>query len=198
MTANWYVVRAKPQCDALAESALARGGFETFIPWVQSPIAQSRRSHVSLFPGYIFLKCGGDEGELPSISHLPGIVGWVRFNGVAPSIPEDEVKALARRVEQVNQEGGLWQRFRAGQAVHVQSGKLEGLARVIEEPKSPQARVRVLLEFMGRLVPAQVPAEHLRPAPELAHSLERARPPRRTRGRGRWIGQFKPSVAPSV
>ncbi len=198
MTASWYVVRTKPQCDALAGFALERRGFETFIPWVQSPIAQSRRSQLSLFPGYIFLKRGGDEGELPSIGHLPGVVGWVRFNGVAPSIPDDEIAALTRRVEQVNQQGGLWQRFLAGQAVHVQSGKLEGLARVIEKPKSPQARVRVLLKFMGRLVPAQVPAQHLRPAPEFAPSLERARSPRRTRGKGRWIGEFRPSVAPSV
>ena len=45
-------------------------------------------------------------------------------------------------------------RFKPGDTVHVRSGGTDTFASVLDEPKSPTARVKVLLWFMGGLVPA--------------------------------------------
>ncbi|MCH8959166.1 MAG: succinate dehydrogenase assembly factor 2, partial [Proteobacteria bacterium] len=93
------------------------------------------------------------------------------LNGVVPAVPDEVVELVAERVQAINCTGGLWTRFRRGQRVHVLSGKMEGLAEVVEEPRSPEDRVRVLLEFMGRQVPAQVPWLNLRPIERTALAL---------------------------
>ena len=67
------------------------------------------------------------------------------------------------------------------------SGKLEGLARVVAEPRSPESKVRVLLEIMGRHVPSQVPWHHIKIVDSGLEHKANHRPPRRTRGKRRWI-----------
>ncbi len=119
--------------------------------------------------------------------------GWVSFGGEVPSVPDEVVSVLRERAEAIDREGGLWRHYRPGETVRIISNNIESLAEVIEEAKSPQARVKVLLSFMGRLVSAQVPWENLQPTEDL--SSEKLRPTRRTRGRGRWIQGFGPRAA---
>ena len=61
------------------------------------------------------------------------------------------------------------------------------LAQVAEEPTSSDSKVRVLLEFMGQLVSAEVPWSDLHIAPEDSRGDSNHGGRRRTRGRGRWI-----------
>jgi hypothetical protein len=103
---------------------------------------------------------------------------------------------LMERWETINRQGGVLRRFPPGEKVRIVSGNLQGLAQVVEEAKSPQARAKVLLQFMGRLVQAEVPWESLRPLGD--QPAERTRIPRRTRGGGRWIRGFGPGVLTSA
>lgn len=195
MTRRWYVIRTKPQSERLAASALERDGLELFFPLVQMPLPNAARTVVPLFPGYVFVRYDMEEGDAHMVRRLPGILGWVRFNGVAPPVPEDVVAHLADRVEAINSGGGLWTKFRPGDKVRVVTGKMEGLAEVVEEAKSPESRVKVLLEFMGRQVPAEVPWHSLRAAREDSALNTHRRRPRRTRGGGRWVRGFRPEPA---
>ena len=203
MTHSWYVVRTKPRCEYRAAAALEREGFELFLPLIQMPRTRGGYSTAPLFPGYIFLRHDRERQRWPSVRQLPGIFGWLRLGGVVPSVPERVITELAQRAEAINSTGGLWTRFRRGQRVRVVSDKMDSLAQVLEEPASPQARVRVLLQFMGRLVSAQVPWSNLQPLPGAEHVYEAQDVDnaegmrRRTRGGGRWIRGFGPR-APAV
>ena len=72
--------------------------------------------------------------------------------------------------------------------VNVVSGAIENLAQVVEDTRSPTARVRVLMEFMGSWVSAQVPLESIRSTESDPKDNNLAR--RRTRGKGRWVRGF--------
>jgi len=197
MARRWYVVRTKPQSEYLAAAALERDGFELFFPHVRTPRPNSGRDDVPLFPGYLFLRHDVEKLGWPSMERLPGILGWVRFSGQAPPVPDEVVSELAQRVDAINSTGGLWTRFRPGERVRVISGSMESLARVVDEPRSPQERVRVLVDFMGRQVLAQVPWRDL----QRTHQDPLATPipsGRRTRGRGRWIDGFGPRASASA
>jgi len=195
MSLRWYVIRTKPQSERLAASALERNGLELFFPLVRTPLVHAAPSMVPLFPGYLFVRYDMEAGDAQMARRLPGILGWVRFNDVAPPLPDDVIANLADRVESINNGGGLWTRFRPGDKVSVVTGKLEGLAEVVEEAKSPESRVRVLLEFMGRQVPAEIPWQSLKPARKDSGPTAPARRPRRTRGGGRWVRGFRPETA---
>ena len=122
----------------------------------------------------------------------------MRFGGMVPHVPDELVNDLAQRVETINSEGGLWSRYRRGDKVRVVLGNTDSLAEIIEEPQSPQARARVLLQFMGRLVSTQVSWDDLRPVQQEGDTDDKGRISRRTRGRGRWIRGFGPRTSIAV
>lgn len=182
---QWFVLRTHPRAESVAARELARDGFQVFAPQVKTIRAQGNRSEAPLFPGYLFLQCPPEMAGQPAFRPAHRVAGWVNFNGVVPSVPEEAIAELRDRVEQINCNGGLWRRFSPGETVSVVSGGVETLAEVVSEAKSPEGRVKVLLSFMGRMVEAQVPRHKLWPAQET--SWQPVQPLRRTRGRGRWI-----------
>ena len=190
MARRWYIVRTKPRAEYLAAEELGRDGFETFFPRVKSPHNRNSHADTPLFPGYLFLRCELDGDGRSSFQQGHHVLGWVSFGGEVPSVPDEVVSALRERAAAIDRGGGFWRRYRPGEKVRINSNNIESLAEVIEEAKSPQVRVKVLLSFMGRLVSAQVPWENLQPTEDL--SGEKLRPARRTRGRGRWIQGFGP------
>lgn len=194
MARNWYVLRTEPRAEHMASAELDRAGFEVFSPRVKNPSLHGGHVEVPLFPGYLFLRCDFAE-DAPTFKQVaPHVSGWVNFDGVVPPLPEEFIDALRQRLANIDDKGGLWRRFRRGEKVRVVAGNVQEFAEVLEEPKSPQARVRVLMEFMGRLVPAQVSWENLRPAEE--ENVSSNRSARRTRGKGRWIQGFGQRAVP--
>ena len=116
--------------------------------------------------------------------------------GTIPTVPDEIIDALKEQLDVIGQEGGLWKQYEAGEMVEVISGNVQSMARVVEAPKSPQAKVKVLMEFMGRLVPAHVPWENLRQSNQT--EIRAARRERRTRGGGRWVRGAGPrALAPT-
>ena len=190
MGLNWYVLRTEPRAEYMAAAELDGDGFEVFFPRVTSPHQRVGHTDLPLFPGYLFLRCDPQSDGWPSFRMRHRVSGWVNFAGVIPAVPDEVIAEVAHRIDGINATNGLWRRFRQGERVQVTSHGLGAVGEVVEEAKSPQARARVLLNFMGRLVQAQVPWADLQP---VQHQItDNQRLPRRTRGRGRWIQGFGP------
>lgn len=188
MALEWFVVQTESSAEYLAADQLGRDGFEVFFPRIKTVCPRTGHVDTPLFPGYLFLRCDpSNQRWLFRPAHR--VVGWVRFGGELPSLPDEVMSEIKSRLAVINSEGGLWNRFRPGEQVRIVSNSLEGYAKVIEGAKSPGARVKVLIEFMGTLVSAQVPWESIRSVNEDETTV---RIPRRTRGKGRWIGGFEP------
>ena len=193
MPRHWYLIRTKPHSEYRAAESLEHEGLEFFLPSVRVPRPHSGHVEAPLFPGYLFLRI--DAESWPSLLRLPGVSGWVRFDGVVSPVPDQVVAQLAERIASIDRGGGLWTQFRRGQKVRVVSGPMDNLAEIVDEPTSPEDRVRVLLQFMGRLVAAQVPWQDLRPLQDHQHLISSSRAVRRTRGKGRWVRGFRPQTA---
>jgi transcriptional antiterminator RfaH len=189
MTQKWYVLRTKPRSEKIVTNGLERDGFASYCPNVRTPIPNAKSTLTPLYPGYIFLRIEMESEGADLTSDRLGVLGWLRFGDTIPWVPDEVVANIRQRVRMINKDGGAWRHFRPGDRVQVVSGKLESIAEVIEEAVTTQGgQVRVLLDFMGRTVPAQVPWQDVRPIE--AESVVANRPhrlPRRTRGRGRWI-----------
>lgn len=191
MALAWYVARTRPLAEYRARDHLEAKAIECFLPVVSTPSPRRGREDSPLFPGYLFVRYDlRERGTLP-LRWGQGLAGLVSFEGVAPSVPDKIIDELSCRVAEINGGGGLWRRFRPGDRVLVRLGsrESESLAEVVAEAKSPQGRVRVLLEFLGQLAEAEVPWQKVRPVSygdgsgEAGGYLSR----RRTRGRGRYL-----------
>lgn len=194
MALRWYVARTEPRAEFLAARELEREGFEVFLPRIKVIPSRGGISDTVLFPGYLFLKCDADGEGIPPFRQAHRILGWVGFGGEVPWLPDPIVEELKERIKVINGEDGMWQRFRPGEIVRVIGNNLDSLAEVVEEAKSPQARAKVLMHFMGRLVQTQVPWQHLQRVSPQSEAVPRA--PRRTRGKGRWNRGFGPQAVP--
>ena len=192
MTQGWYLARIRPMCEYSAAVALERTGYKLYFPRLMTYRPRAGHDDAPLFPGYLFIHMTQEDSRLPSIRHVAGLVGWVEFDGVMPAVPDEAIEELRSRVESINGEGGYWKRFRPGEMVRIIWGSAESFAEVVEDSTSPQSQVRVLLDFMGQLVPARVPWQDLEPVGDQTVQFYRDRLPRRTRGKGRWIRGFGP------
>jgi len=185
---KWYVIRTKPRSDNAAVSELTKAGFQAFSAKSTVRKFGSKLSNKSsLFPGYIFLKCSIEDGHKPSLKIAPHASHWINFDGTILAVPDDSISNLKIKIEEWDREGGLWQRFEAGDRVQVAMQNINIAGEIQESTKSPDSKVKVLLQLMDRLIPAQVPYS------QIQVSNETHKPPRRTRGRRRWIEGYKPN-----
>ena len=201
---RWYVVRTKPRAESMAATELERGGLEVFSPLVKKPHPYVGPGLVPLFPGYIFIRIDPETQVWPSFRSGTYVLGLVNFRGELPSLPDEEIADLKQRCSQLNIEGGIWTRYQRGDRVRIVSPSIQSLAEVVEDGNTPQSRVKVLLHFMDRLVPADVHRENLQPLhSQPLHSVDgstenKRHAPRRTRGKGRWLQGFGPrALAPA-
>jgi len=193
VTLGWYVLLTEPRAEYLAAYELANDGHEVFLPRVRVTEARLGHTDTPLFPGYIFLRRRVEDGGWPLFKKVHRIVKLVSFGEDTPTVPHEVIEELDRRITEVNEGGGLWRNFRSGDKVKVVTKALEMLGEIVEEPNAHRSHTKVLLEFMGRKVPAQVAWANLRPLdgespPPNPH-------PRRTRGNGRWIKGNGPRMA---
>ena len=193
MNGKWYVIRTQPRAESLAANELTRDGFEVFSPVVRTTRVKTTQSFDNLFPGYLFLKCDTEADGWPSFRPAHRVIGWVSFGGDTPWLSDSVIRDLKDRIETISNDGGLWQRFRAGEKVEVASASITGLGEVVKDGRSAQARVEVLMRFMGRIVRAQVPREDLQPVNNLVDWNHKRL--RRTRGKGRRTRSYRPLAA---
>lgn len=196
MALRWYAARTKPLAEYTARERLEAAGLEVLLPCGPSRAPRPGHQDTPLFPGYLFIRYDLEERGWDQLHRVPQLLGLVAFEGMVPSVPDEVIYQLARLIEAMNGTNELWNRFHPGQRVRVTLGPTESLAEVVEEAKSPQARVRVLVEFLGRLVEARIPWRDVQPmgADGFLRNWN-SRAPRRTRGRGRWIRGYGPNAS---
>lgn len=190
---RWYVVRTKPRSEFLAANELNGVDIENFSPLVKTPLVRNGSMAAPMFPGYIFTRLDLESDGWPSFRFGQHALGLVNFNGVVPWVPDEVIAELKQRCDSINQQGGIWRRYQPGDWVQVVSSTIQGLAQVVEDGKTAQTPVRVMLRLFERLVPVLVPRHDLQPLEEASDIRTHA--PRRTRGRGRWIRGFGSRVS---
>ncbi|MCH7652110.1 MAG: hypothetical protein IIB14_00410 [Chloroflexi bacterium] len=198
MALAWYVARTTPLAEYRARDHLEARGIECFLPALRAPSPRRGREYTPLFPGYLFIQYDLEMCGTMQLRRVAEFAGLVAFDGVSPALPDDVIGELRQRLVEVNGSGGLWRQFQPGDRVLVRldSRDSENLAEVMADGKPPHGRVRVLLEFLGRLAHAEVPLQNVRLAPN-DNAFGQAGsflPRRRTRGRGRYLHGIGPSA----
>ncbi len=167
----WYCLHAQPRHESIAARALRqREEVDVFCPRIRF-----RRMRAggqmwmteALFPGYLFARF-----DLPSrhreIGHAHGLRGIVHFGGLHPSVPDAIIEQLRLSLgdEELTE---ICSDPRPGDDVVLTGGALHGLQAVVTQFLPARERIRVLLEFMGRQMEFELPANSALPSRH--HSL---------------------------
>ncbi len=163
---------------------------EVYLPCV--PTEQPRPGHADtpLFPGYIFVRLVPAMLSPDQAEALVSSVHLVRFDGAVAPISDEVIAAVVNRAEELEQAGGLRRRFDVGEEISVLLGRTQTLGRVAESADALDGHIKVMVRLFGQLMPLDVPMPNVVGAGPV-------RPPRRTRGKGRWIQGFaQRAIAP--
>jgi transcriptional antiterminator RfaH len=184
MGLHWYALHTQPHREPQVAHLLFTKGVETFLPMVPTRHRRLGKVDRPLFPCYLFARFDLDTWGLSLVQWTPGLRRVVAFGERPVSIPDEVIVHLQERVRGLQAAGGLpSHHFRPGERVLITDGPLQGLEAVFQGPMRPSERVRVLIEFLGRLAEVEVPLESVERVP----IGTRGHPPRRTRGQGRVI-----------
>lgn len=157
----WYVIQSKARKEGLLCEQLRLRGVETYYPRIRvrtvNPRAQKTKSY---FPGYLFVQIDLKQTDLASFRWLPGTVGLVSFQGEPADVPDSMVRAIQKRVDEINAAGGEHlEGLTPGDTVTILNGPFTGWEAIFDRRLSGSDRVRVLLSLLkGRQVPVDLPA----------------------------------------
>jgi len=121
----WWVLHAKPRTEKAIARSLFKDGVSFFLPvYEQSRTVRNRvqKSHLPLFPGYLFLRAG-EEGRLRALE----------TNQIAHCLPVKDQSQLRSELEAVyrvmisGSPIGPQARLAPGTLVTITKGPLEGL-----------------------------------------------------------------------
>jgi transcriptional antiterminator RfaH len=152
---HWYALYTKAQKEHHVAQALESQGLEVFLPTVPRSVRRRDRPRdIVLFPCYLFARIDFETVPRSSIAWMPGIrriVSTGEQPTVVPAAVVEHIRDGLDRVE-VFGYGGL----KRGDPIKIVSGPLAGLNAVFERPLPPSERVRILVEVLGRLTPAEI------------------------------------------
>jgi transcriptional antiterminator RfaH len=149
---KWYVAQIKPNGFERAVINLSRQNFETFMPLQRRTVRHARQMKDVLrpvFPGYLFIRFGAEQGDWRKINSTLGVTKLVAFEGNAPTpVPNDLIDGLRLRCDIRNLLQPLGD-LEPGAKVKVLAGPFSDFIGEVESLVN-EDRVRLLFELMGQ------------------------------------------------
>jgi transcriptional antiterminator RfaH len=154
----WYCLRSQPKHEHIAAAHLRLlEGVTVFCPRIRFKRA-TRQGLVwvteAMFPGYLFARFELAEMHL-RVRYAHGVSGIVRFADRYPTIEEGALAQLrgdigAAEVKELSYD------LSEGDQVQIVGGAFVGLGAVVTQVLSAKERVKVLMDFLGRKMEAEV------------------------------------------
>jgi transcription antitermination factor NusG len=133
---EWYAVHVRSRHEFQVADRIAKKDIEVFLPKVERERKwKDRKKKISfpLFPGYIFVHTTKEAKNLLSVLKIRGVVRLIcTLPGIPDSIPEEQIQALIRLVEN-QEELDPYPYLSEGQRVVIKHGPLNGVEGILVE-----------------------------------------------------------------
>ena len=160
---SWFLVYTKPRQEQTARHQLERQGYPIYLPMTQHNRKRSGRRVLviePLFPRYLFIHLDTCRDDWGPIRSTVGVSSLVRFGKEPAMVPDALIETLRARESSAGLHDWAEPVFRAGQAVRVVEGALQGYEGLFVAGTGRE-RVVVLLDILGRQVRTRVEAGQL-------------------------------------
>jgi len=158
----WYAIYSKHQHEKSVADLLTLKSFEILLPMYQSVRRWKDRKKsltLPLFPCYLFVQT--DLSRKVEILRTPGVFWLVESGGCACQIPEADIKAMNKMVQ--NPERIAPHPYlKTGERVRVRHGSFEGLEGILTRIKN-QYRVVLTVEPLRKAVAVEVDISSIEP-----------------------------------
>jgi transcriptional antiterminator RfaH len=161
---NWLTLYTKPKMEHRVDEALRDRGFTCYLPIVHQYNSHYRRKEPTpFFPCYLFVRLGPDAPSYGNLVWTPGLRYVVKFENRLAWAPDQVISHLQQHLEALDRVDCLAprSRFDRGEPVRITTGPFKDLDAVFDQALSTGGRVRVLLQFLGRLTACDIASDWL-------------------------------------
>ena len=162
---RWYVVHTQPCSEDRASMRLNAQGYDVFCPRLRKTVRHARKSEnklVPLFPGYLFLRLDISRDRWRAVNGTRGVIRLLTQGDVPQAVPAGIVEELRSHVDA--HDALVWTPpLNIGQRVRITEGPFEDFVGTLQRLEGTD-RVLVLLDLLGRSVPATLRCGALAPA----------------------------------
>lgn len=181
---DWYVIYCKTGRELFtSETMKATLGLITYVP-EKKVWSKGSAHYVPFFPGYFFVRANLQKIAPSQINTSPGVLRLLACDDLPQKLPSHFVDMLHAEITRFNEYScAPNQYFRPGDSLFVREGPFRGLEALFVGPTTPGKRAQILLNFMDRLIKAEIEVEYIE------RKLNSIKPKRArgTRGKGRKI-----------
>jgi len=168
MAKHWYVVQVFSGSEdkvksMILENAQRAGLAEHFgdilVPReevVELKAGQKVTSQRKFFPGYILVEMDMDDRTWHVVKDTRQVSGFLGAGGKPRPMPEREVEALRRQIEEGIERPKPKIMFEIGDAVRVVDGPFASFSGVVEEVHEEKAKLKVSVSIFGRPTPVEL------------------------------------------
>ena len=154
----WFCLRTHLKHEHIAAAHLrAIAGVEAFNPQLRvlrSTRRGRRWSTECLFPNYVFARFVL-ASVLEKVNYTPGVKFVLRFGDRVPEIPDEVIENLRQELAETASEV-ITDSPSEGDQVEIVDGAFAGTKALVTQVMPGEQRARVLIEVMGRSVPAEL------------------------------------------
>ena len=158
---QWYIWYTQPRVEKKLEQRLKGEGIQTYLPLKKELRQWSDRKkwvEVPLFNGYIFTKISRRKFE--EVRRTDGIVTFVKFNGQAATLREDEIERIQKLITDPANLEVVHHHFEEGERVQIVAGPLMGIEGLVVQHKGAK-KVAINIEKLGKSILVNVPINNL-------------------------------------
>jgi transcriptional antiterminator RfaH len=161
---RWYVVHTAPFCEARAQLNLRNQEFRTFLPKRRKTVRHARKLRTveaPFFPGYLFVVLDPERRQWRCVNGSFGVSSLIMQGDRPHPVPHGIVEALQASAD----DSGFLQleeKLRVGSPVRLMAGPFADQLAILDS-LDDNARVRVLLDVLGRRVSIATHASNVFP-----------------------------------
>ncbi len=142
---------------AIKEGLWDREIMEILIPTEQTMRNRNGKREVAerkVFPGYILVRMDLTEDAYRLVKKTSGVTGFVSSGTKPVAIPEEEVQAILRRLNETRDKPVV--PWNAGDSVRVCEGPFQDSPGKVVEVDADKQKLKVLLPIFGRDTPVEL------------------------------------------
>ena len=141
---NYYLIKTKPQQEAIATQNLANQGFNVFLPQ-----AIIKNKTTPLFPGYLFIQLDDKIQNWTPIRSTKGVSNFVRFGLSFAKVPNQIINLIKTQQQQTIEKMIDICSHHKGDYLEIQTGVFKGQQAIFQN-YNINDRVVVLLNLIGQ------------------------------------------------
>jgi transcriptional antiterminator RfaH len=141
---NWYLIKTKPQQEAIATQNLTNQDFDVFFPK-----AVINNKTTPLFPSYLFIKLDDKTQNWTPIRSTKGVSNFVRFGLSFAKVPNQIINLIKTQQQQTIEKMINICSHHKGDYLEIQTGVFKGQQAIFQNYNSSD-RVTVLLKLIGQ------------------------------------------------